>query len=104
MQNMPKKLNLVSLILDNFLLKILLKIISFSVVRKAPRGQMEDDSGYDSSPCPSCDASISNMETTCSQCRTNIPICIATGQHVQKYEMTTCPECDFPAIKTEFVK
>jgi WD repeat-containing protein 19 len=97
-----------------------------SIVRKAPKnikqlndfeepatnGMDDDDvevskrnSTNDSSPCPFCDYSLSNYDVTCGQCKTSLPICIATGQHLTNiYENSQCPECLFPAIKNEMLK
>lgn len=100
-----------------------------SIVRKAPKnikqlndfdveptmnGNDDDDndveiskrkSTNDSSPCPFCKYDLNNMDVTCSQCKTSLPICIATGQHLTNvHEICQCPECLFPAIKTELVK
>lgn len=59
----------------------------------------------DSSPCPMCNNNLNYMEVNCSQCKTTIPICIASGQHLTNiYEICQCPECLFPAIKNELVK
>lgn len=49
-----------------------------SIVRKAPRGQMEDDGEQESSPCPVCETPLPNMHIVCGQCKTTLPICIAT--------------------------
>ncbi|XP_055600777.1 WD repeat-containing protein 19 [Uranotaenia lowii] len=75
-----------------------------SIVRKAPRGQLEDEGAYDTSPCPVCDSNLPCMDFICGQCKTTLPICIATGQHITKDDMTACPECDFPALKVEMIK
>jgi WD repeat-containing protein 19 len=50
------------------------------IVRKAPKGlkDLEDDNESDYSPCPVCDIDLPNMETICFQCKTTLPICIAT--------------------------
>uniref|UniRef100_A0A1S4H4R9 Uncharacterized protein n=1 Tax=Anopheles gambiae TaxID=7165 RepID=A0A1S4H4R9_ANOGA len=75
-----------------------------SIVRKAPRGQLEDDGEQESSPCPVCETPLPNMHIVCGQCKTTLPICIATGQHIVRDEVAACPECDFPAMKVEFIK
>jgi WD repeat-containing protein 19 len=98
-----------------------------SIVRKAPKnikqlndfdesitnGNDDDDdvelskrkSTNDSSPCPFCNFSLSNMEVTCGQCKNSLPICIATGQHLTDiHENVRCPECLFPAVKSEITK
>jgi WD repeat-containing protein 19 len=72
--------------------------------------ELEDDfkklsKTSDSSPCPICEYDLQNMDVTCSQCKTTLPICIATGNHISgKFENCLCPECDFPAVKAEMVK
>lgn len=59
----------------------------------------------DSSPCPICNHSLQNMDVTCAQCKTTLPICIATGQHItDKFDNCICPECQFPSIKSEMIK
>ncbi|XP_058834907.1 WD repeat-containing protein 19 [Topomyia yanbarensis] len=75
-----------------------------SIVRKAPRGQLEDEGAYEAGPCPVCDATLPSMEFICGQCKTTLPICIATGQHIVKENVVACPECDFPALKAELTK
>ncbi|XP_058129497.1 WD repeat-containing protein 19 [Anopheles ziemanni] len=75
-----------------------------SIVRKASRGQLEDEGVQDSSPCPVCEAPLPNMHIVCGQCKTTLPICVATGQHIVRDDIAACPECDFPAMKAEFLK
>ncbi|XP_053681434.1 WD repeat-containing protein 19 [Anopheles nili] len=75
-----------------------------SIVRKAPRGQLEDENEQESGPCPVCETLLPNMLIVCGQCKTTLPICIATGQHLVRDDITACPECDFPAMKEEFKK
>lgn len=64
------------------------------------------DTKDDSSPCPMCsNSNLNNMDVNCPQCKTTLPICIACGQHLTNiYEICQCPECLFPAIKSELVK
>lgn len=97
-----------------------------SIVRKAPKNikQLNDfdeviendgdeseikrksSTKDESSPCPMCSNSKLNyMEVNCSQCKNTLPICIATGQHLTSiYEICQCPDCLFPAIKSEIIK
>ncbi|KAG4079385.1 hypothetical protein HA402_008077 [Bradysia odoriphaga] len=77
-----------------------------AIVRKAPRGikDVEDDFQQESTPCPVCDASLPTMDVACYQCKTDLPICIATGQHISKENLAACPECDFPCFKNEMSK
>lgn len=51
-----------------------------AIVRKAPRGikDLEDDYQQELMPCPVCNANLPTMETSCFQCKTVLPICIAT--------------------------
>lgn len=51
-----------------------------AIVRKAPSGIMatEDAHQDEAQPCPICDYRLQIMELTCHQCKTNLPICIAT--------------------------
>lgn len=101
-----------------------------SIVRKAPKnikqlndfdepltngnGKEADDdeieiskkkSTIESSPCPFCNFNFNSMDTACPQCKTSLPICIATGQHLSGiHEVSRCPECLFPAIKKHLVE
>jgi WD repeat-containing protein 19 len=76
------------------------------IVRKAPKGlkDLDDDSEIDYSPCPACGVDLATMETNCFQCKTTLPICIATGCHVVKDDMVACLECEFPAMKAAMIK
>ncbi|KAI5641884.1 WD repeat-containing protein dyf-2 [Phthorimaea operculella] len=72
-----------------------------SVVRHAPRGPPPAEP---SSPCPQCGADLPIADLQCTSCEADIPFCLATGLHIVKDDLTACPECDFPAIMTEFVE
>ncbi|XP_013100268.2 WD repeat-containing protein 19 [Stomoxys calcitrans] len=74
-----------------------------SIVRKAPKGvkNLRDEIDDETMECPICDANLPNMEVTCYSCKTTLPICIATGQHIIKHHMTSCPSCDFPCFRAE---
>ena len=59
----------------------------------------------DSSPCPMCNKKLFNMDVMCTQCKNLLPFCIASGQHLtNEFDICQCPECEFPAIKTELVR
>lgn len=59
----------------------------------------------ESSPCPFCNFNFNSMDTACPQCKTSLPICIATGQHLSGiHDVCRCPECLFPAIKKHLVE
>ncbi|XP_016930699.3 WD repeat-containing protein 19 isoform X1 [Drosophila suzukii] len=74
-----------------------------SIVRKAPKGikQLRDEIDDETMECPICDSNLANMEVTCYSCKTTLPICIATGQHIIKQLMTSCPQCDFLCFRGE---
>lgn len=51
------------------------------VVRKPPRGKdnkLAVDPPENTSPCPFCDYYLPDTQLNCSQCKNNIPFCIAT--------------------------
>uniref|UniRef100_A0A1A9VGQ4 Uncharacterized protein n=1 Tax=Glossina austeni TaxID=7395 RepID=A0A1A9VGQ4_GLOAU len=77
-----------------------------SIVRKAPKGikNFRDEIDDETMECPICDTNLPNMEVTCFSCKTTLPICIATGQHIIKQHMTSCPACDFPCFRAEMEK
>lgn len=59
----------------------------------------------DSSPCPICNKKLLNMDVMCTGCKNLLPFCIASGQHLtNESDVCQCPECEFPAIKTELVR
>ncbi|XP_059060034.1 WD repeat-containing protein 19 [Achroia grisella] len=85
-----------------------------SVVRHAPRGGPGAEPGYGAGAagagpgagagCPVCDAALPAAELHCTRCEAHLPFCIATGLHIVKDDLTACPECDFPAIYSEFTE
>lgn len=78
-----------------------------AVVRKAPKSTKEGDTSGDPlealTPCPYCDDMLPETDIFCNNCKLNIPFCIVTGRHIVKDDLTACPECDFPAIRVEFL-
>ena len=56
------------------------------------------------SRCPYCPNEVPDSELYCNQCKNNLPYCVATGYHIVPNDLTVCPLCKFPAIKSEFVK
>lgn len=77
------------------------------VVRKAPKngknGEPLGDPLEALTPCPYCGSMLPETDIFCSNCKLNIPFCIVTGRHIVKNDLTACPECDFPAIRVEFL-
>lgn len=51
-----------------------------AIVRKAPNGIKDAEDSYqnETNPCPICDCKLQIMELSCHQCKTNLPMCIAT--------------------------
>lgn len=51
-----------------------------AIVRKAPNGikEVEDPYQDETSLCPICECKLQIMELSCHQCKTNLPMCIAT--------------------------
>lgn len=56
------------------------------------------------SPCPFCFKDLPELELFCSSCKNTIPFCIATGHHVIREDLAFCPNCDFPATLTNFIR
>jgi len=54
------------------------------------------DAKDSTSPCPYCSEDVPDFALDCSFCRTLIPMCIITGQHMIKNDLGACPGCDFP--------
>lgn len=55
-----------------------------AIVRKAPNGikEAEDACQDETELCPICDCNLQIMELMCHQCKTNLPMCIATVRSV----------------------
>lgn len=59
----------------------------------------------DASPCPFCNFNLNIMQTNCPQCKSALPICIATGKHLSNYkDCAQCPECLFPGFKDDLIQ
>nr|CAH7760831.1 unnamed protein product [Callosobruchus chinensis] len=79
-----------------------------AVVRKPPKSSKDGEPMVDPteslSPCPYCENMLPETEVSCNSCKNNIPFCIVTGRHIVSTDLTACPECDFPALRSEFVE
>ncbi|XP_058805723.1 WD repeat-containing protein 19 [Phymastichus coffea] len=74
-----------------------------AIVRKPPRNkEREEDEPL--TGCPYCKSRLLETEVNCDKCKHTIPFCIATGRHIIDNDFTACPQCDFPAIRSEFIK
>ncbi|XP_023331956.1 WD repeat-containing protein 19 [Eurytemora carolleeae] len=47
---------------------------------------------------------VPESELYCSQCKNNLPYCIATGFHILQNDLSSCPLCKFPATRSELLK
>lgn len=76
-----------------------------AIVRKPAKGQKMGcfiEEKEPQAPCPICNSLMPQYDLNCEQCKSFLPFCIATGRHIVKDDLTVCPNCDFPAILTEF--
>jgi len=71
-----------------------------NIVRKPDKS--EKDEGR--TPCPFCESAVPESELTCSNCKSTIPYCIATGKHVTRSDLVICPKCRFPGIGADLRK
>ncbi|XP_050295176.1 WD repeat-containing protein 19 [Anthonomus grandis grandis] len=79
-----------------------------AVVRKPPKNGKDNEETGDpvepDSPCPYCEKMLPESETNCSNCKNYLPFCIITGRHISKNDLTSCPNCEFPAFLDEFLE
>ncbi|XP_051161969.1 WD repeat-containing protein 19 [Leptopilina boulardi] len=75
-----------------------------AIVRKPPRGNEYESEDEPLTPCPYCKNKLPETEVTCDKCKNTIPFCIATGRHIIEGDFTVCPQCDLPAIRSEFMR
>lgn len=75
-----------------------------AIVRKPPRSKDNEIEDEPLTPCPYCKSKLPETEITCDKCKNTIPFCIATGRHIIENDFTACPQCDFPAIRSEFLR
>ncbi|KAF7987479.1 hypothetical protein HCN44_003241 [Aphidius gifuensis] len=75
-----------------------------AIVRKPPRNKDHNIEDEPLTSCPYCQNNIPETEITCDKCKNTIPFCIASGRHIVADDFTVCPHCDFPAIKSEFLR
>jgi len=101
-----------------------------AIVRKPPRTKDIENEDEPLTSCPYCKSRLPETEVTCDKCKNTIPFCIATvrlfnchlltkikkhqwsfyflywlqGRHIVEDDFTVCPQCDFPAIRSEFLR
>jgi len=74
-----------------------------TMVRKGGKAKLEDPPD-EMTPCPNCEKMFPNFSIGCIFCRTGEIFCLASGRHLVADDLTACPKCDFPALKSEFIK
>ncbi|XP_076760750.1 intraflagellar transport protein Oseg6 [Xylocopa sonorina] len=75
-----------------------------AIVRKPPKAKDNETEDELLTPCPFCKSKLPETEITCDKCKNTIPFCIATGRHIIEDDFTACPQCDFPCIRSEFLR
>nr|XP_012136574.1 PREDICTED: WD repeat-containing protein 19 isoform X4 [Megachile rotundata] len=75
-----------------------------AIVRKPPKSKDNEIEDEPLTPCPYCESKLPETEVTCDKCKNTIPFCIATGRHIIEDDFTACPQCDFPAIRSELLR
>jgi WD repeat-containing protein 19 len=68
------------------------------IVRRPEKDVVEESK----SACPFCECSVKDTELICPECKSDLPYCIATGQHMVLSDWTDCPNCEFPALASKF--
>jgi len=61
-----------------------------------------DDEQENLTLCPSCQFQIPETQLYCTNCKTNLPFCIASGKHMVLNEWSSCPNCKMCANYTDF--
>ncbi|GMS90421.1 hypothetical protein PENTCL1PPCAC_12596, partial [Pristionchus entomophagus] len=75
------------------------------LVRKgAPLSSSAQAEVEESTPCPFCFKNVINSTLICDHCKSRLPYCIVTGRHVLADDFAVCPNCDFPAIRSEMIR
>eukprot|EP00127_Corallochytrium_limacisporum_P003351 Clim_evm40s148 gene=Clim_evmTU40s148 len=54
------------------------------------------------SECPYCATLVPDRQLTCVECRSLLPMCVASGCHVVRHDLTLTPCCAFPARYSEY--
>ncbi|XP_003402665.1 WD repeat-containing protein 19 [Bombus terrestris] len=75
-----------------------------AIVRKPPKSKDNEIEEEPLTPCPYCKSKLTETEITCDKCKNTIPFCIATGRHIIEDDFAVCPQCDFPCIRSEFLR
>ncbi len=75
------------------------------ILRKHGKGKTETTDIDDLvSACPNCSADLPNYDLFCNICETEIPFCLMSGRHLVPDDFAYCPHCEFPGIKSEFMR
>ena len=74
------------------------------VRRPPPKSEAGSEPQPDLTPCPYCSTEVLESELYCSSCKSSLPYCVATGYHVVGNDLTACPQCRFPAFRSQMLK
>lgn len=60
-----------------------------AIVRRAPNGIKDTEDAYqdETQNCPICEANLQIMELSCHQCKTTLPMCIATVKSLKPFAL-----------------
>lgn len=68
------------------------------------RHPRDEEADTELTPCPVCAARIGAYALSCPACKSQLPMCIASGQHILAEELCTCPHCAWPARYSSFTE
>ena len=68
------------------------------IVRRPEMDEIEEPL----TPCPVCATPLAESSLDCTECKSTLPYCIATGQHLILDQWCICPSCEFPALINPF--
>ncbi|KAL5037819.1 hypothetical protein RTP6_005194 [Batrachochytrium dendrobatidis] len=66
------------------------------------RPEKNDSEIEPTTPCPFCSSPVAESCLDCSECKSRLPYCIATGFHMVLDSWSVCSKCLFPAITHHF--
>lgn len=68
------------------------------IVRRPEKEEAEESK----TPCCFCSAPLNESLLDCGECKSKLPYCIATGNHMTLEDWSECPKCSFPALASNF--
>ncbi len=55
-------------------------------------------------PCPFCEHPVVESDLQCDSCKNSLPYCIVSGYHIQAQDLSQCPHCQFPGMRSELLR